>query len=178
MPKFAHDPQIGAGYGLIKTKFDRPSQAGKMFPYNGDTSDESELNSSNEIEILRNQIAQLLNYSNYAKQPGNGRTDRNTFTKARLSLESHEIDNSDKRTLTGMVPYPMKRFDGPPIGSQATGKIYTIAPGRLTGSPYGWTRGVMSRDDEGPVMPHNFMSAIDPDLLQRTKMKLKLKRLS
>lgn len=178
MPKFSHDPQTGAGYGLIKTKFDRPTQAGKMFPYNVDNSDDTEVDSSNEIELLRNQIAQLLNYSNYARQPGTGRTDRSTLTKARLSLESREIDNSDARTLTGMVPYPMRRFDGPPIGSQPMGKIYTIAPGRLTGSPYGWTRGVMSRDDKGPVMPHDFMSAIDPDLLQKTKMKLKLKRLS
>lgn len=175
MSYFSHDNKAGGSYGSIITKFSKDSKAGKLFPYNSVQHDNDE-----EEDIIEDpmsfDISNKINYSNFSCAPGNNRTDK--YTLGTKGLKEYILDDqTDRRTLVGMVPFPLRKFDGPAIGGLSTNSIYTIAPGRKSGSPYGWTKGVMTKNDAGPIAPIRFMDVIDQDLLQKTKMKLKIKRL-
>jgi len=174
MSNFVNDANVGSGYGSIITKFAKDTKAGQLFPYNNVQN--SEEDEEIDDDPMRIDVSNKINYSNFSCAPSNNRTDRDTLGTKGLA-ERVLDDQTDRRTLTGMVPFPLRGFSGPPIGGGAGGKLITMAPGRIGGSPYGWTRGAMTKIDDGPIAPARFMDAIDPEILQRTKMKLKLRRL-
>jgi hypothetical protein len=175
MPGFAHDQRIGAGYGAVSGRGLRhnPSIAGGRFPYNNDDS-EPEVLDDEEIET-RNIIGKQLNYSNMAREPvASMPRDYFTMSKNRLNLAESETPGT---TLSGMVPFPMRKFDGPAIGGHSANTSYRLAPGRIDGSPYGWVKGAMSKKWGGEDAPPRFMDAIDPEVRQRVGKKLKIARL-
>lgn len=174
MSNFVNDANVGSGYGSIITKFAKDTKAGQLFPYNNVQN--SEEDEEIDDDPMRIDVSNKINYSNFSCAPSNNRTDRDTLGTKGLA-ERVLDDQTDRRTLVGMVPFPLRKFDGPAIGGLSTNSIYTIAPGRKSGSPYGWTKGVMTKNDAGPIAPMRFMDVIDQDLLQKTKMKLKIKRL-
>ena len=96
------------------------------------------------------------------------------MSKNRLNLAETDTPGT---TLKGMVPFPMRKFDGPAIGGHSANASYRLAPGRLDGSPYGWSRGAMNKQWGGQDAPPRFMDAIDPEVRQRVDKKLKIARL-
>jgi len=178
MPKFVHDQRTGAGYGSLSGRGfqNKPSLAGSRFPYNGDDSDPAqEEEMPDEDKETRAIVQQRLSYSNLARQPSSSsRHDFFTMSKNRLDLAESETPAT---TLSGMVPFPLKKFDGPAIGGMSDNPSYTVAPGRIGGSPYGWTKGMMSPNQPGDAAPPRFMDAIDPEIRNKVSKKLKVSRL-
>jgi hypothetical protein len=178
MPKYAHDQRTGAGYGFTGRKgFQNPTPSGESFPYSdADTPYESDQSELDDDELnLKVLINNRLGYNNLGRQRGDQRADRSTLSKnVRLDLAESE---SPMGTLTGLVPFPMRRFDGPAMGGSSSNASFTVAPGRIDGSPYGWTRGVMSPLAPDQDAPSRFMDAIDPEVRDRIKNKLKITRL-
>ena len=178
MPKYVHDQRTGAGYGSLSGRGfqNKPSLAGSRFPYNTDESDpEEEESMSDEDKETRAIIRHRMNYSNLAKQPSaSSRHDYFTMAKNRLDLAEND---TPRTTMLGMVPFPMKRFDGPAIGGMSDNPSYTVGPGRIDGSPYGWTKGAMTPMFGGQDAPPRFMDAIDPEIRNRVQKKLKINRL-
>jgi hypothetical protein len=178
MPRFAHDQRAGAGYGFTGRKgFQNPVSAGESFPYSeADTPYEAEQSALDDDELnLKVLINNRLGYNNLGRPRGDQRADRSTLSKnVRLDLAESE---SSMGTLTGLVPFPMRRFDGPALGGSSSNAAFTVAPGRIDGSPYGWTRGVLSRSIPGQDAPSRFLDAIDPEVRDRIKNKLKIARL-
>jgi hypothetical protein len=177
MPKFVHDQRTGAGYGYLGRKGFQsdPSKSGSTFPYSdqvGPYRDDEDLD--DEDLDLRALINNRLSYNNLGRGPTDQRTDHFTMAKNRLDLSESETPGT---TLTGIVPFPMRRFDGPALGGHSVNPAYTVAPGRLDGSPYGWVRGRLSRMDPEEQAPSRFLDAIDPEVRERVKMKLKVARL-
>jgi len=174
MPRFVHDQRTGAGYGSLKSGFQSStSSASSTFPYSEESSppedaDDAELN-------LRALISKSLCYNNLSRPPERtSRTDRFTMSKNRLDLSESE---SNARTLIGLVPFPMKKFDGPAIGGTSVNPSYTVAPGRIDGSPYGWTKGAISPLLPIKNAPERFLDVIDPAVRERVKKNLKIARL-
>jgi hypothetical protein len=129
-----------------------------------------------EDQETRDIIGRRLSHSNIAREPSQSmRRDYFTMSKNRLNLA--ETD-SQARTLLGMVPFPMQRIDGPAIGGHSSNRAYRVAPGRIDGSPYGWTKGAMNKKwgDENEAPPR-FMDAIDPEVREKVSLKLKIPRL-
>lgn len=177
MPKFVHDLRIGAGYGFTGRKgFQNPDVSGNLFPYNVDTSEINDEESEDEESLnLSAEINNKISYGNLAKQPNYfSRVDRFTLAKNRLNLAESE---SNARTLIGLVPYPMRSFDGPALGGDSVNPSYRTRPGRIDGSPYGWTKGVLSPMLPAEDSPPRFMDAINPDVRERANKKLKISRL-
>lgn len=178
MPKYVHDQRTGAGYGSLSGRGfqNKPSLAGSRFPYNSDDSDlEQEENMSDEDKETRAVVGLRLNYSNLAQQPStSSRHDYFTMAKNRMDLSESETPGT---SLSGMVPFPLKRFNGPAIGGMSDNPSYTVAPGRIDGSPYGWTKGKMSPIFGGEDAPPRFMDAIDPEVRNKVSKKLKVSRL-
>ena len=176
MPKFVHDQRTGAGYGFTGRKGFQGgyNQSGNLFPYNTDdssaeTEDETDLN-------LKARINKKLSYGNIARPPETySRSDRFTLSKNRLDLA--ESDDHTASILIGLVPFPMKKFDGPVIGGDSMNPSYRTKPGRIDGSPYGWTKGAMSPILPAYDAPPRFMDAIDPEIRNRVGKKLKIARL-
>jgi hypothetical protein len=178
MPKFVHDLRIGAGYGFTGRKGFQSSltPSGASFPYNDADEFESEEHAeeTDQMKNLHARINQKIGYGNLARPPEDRRTDRFTLAKNRLNLAEGE---SNARTLIGLVPFPLKRFDGPVIGGASTNPSYTTAPGRIDGSPYGWTKGILSPLIPAQDAPPRFMDAIDPEFREKVKGKLKISRI-
>jgi hypothetical protein len=178
MPKYVHDQRTGAGYGFTGRKgFQNPTPAGSSFPYSVDDTpyapDQEE--PDDELLNLKAKISGRLGYGNLGKEPNPYvRTDRFTMAKNRLDLAEGE---SPMGTLSGLVPFPMRGFDGPALGGSSSNPSYTVSPGRIDGSPFGWARGVMSPMIKGEDAPARFMDAIDPEIRDRVKKKLKIARL-
>lgn len=174
MPKFVHDQRTGAGYGSLRKGFQSdPQKSGSKFPYN-DESDPPEDLDDDELN-LRALINKSLGYNNLSRPPEyTNRTDRFTMSKNRLNLAENE---SNARTLIGLVPFPMRKFDGPAIGGASVNPSYTVAPGRIDGSPYGWTKGELSPLLPSKEAPVRFLDVIDPDVRERVSKKLKIARL-
>jgi hypothetical protein len=178
MPRYVHDQRTGAGYGSLSGRGfqNKPSLAGARFPYNDDpSSEEEEEELSDEMRGTRAGVGAKLNYSNIAREPStSSRHDYFTMAKNRLDLAESD---SPRTTLSGMVPFPLQRFDGPVVGGMSDNPSYTVAPGRIDGSPYGWTKGVMMRTQKGQDAPPRFMDAIDPEIRNKVSRKLKISRL-
>ena len=176
MPKFVHDQRTGAGYGFTGRKGfqTNPSVSGNLFPYNsGDSSDEEDLD--DEFMNLKASINKKVSYSNLAKEPSPfSRTDRFTMSKNRLNLAENDNPIS---ILQGIVPFPMRGFDGPAMGGSSENPAFRVKPGRIDGSPYGWTKGMMFKSQEEMEGLNRFLDAIDPELREKTKMKLKIARI-
>lgn len=176
MPKFVHDQRTGAGYGFTGRKGfqTNPSVSGNLFPYNSVESEDEE-NQDEEFLNLKARINKRVSYGNLAKEPEPfSRTDRFTMSKNRLNL----AENDDPvRILQGIVPFPMRGFDGPAIGGSSDNPSFRVKPGRIDGSPYGWTRGALFKRQDAIEGPSRFLDAIDPDLREKTKMKLKIARI-
>jgi hypothetical protein len=177
MPKFVHDQRTGAGYGFLGRKGFQtdPVKAGSTFPYSdpdGPYRDDEDLN-DDELD-LRALINKKLSYNNLGHAPVDKRSDRFTMAKHRYDLSESETPGT---TLVGLVPFPMRRFDGPALGGTSANASYRVAPGRIDGSPYGWTRGVMTKLDDGPAAPSRFLDAIDPEIRASIKKKLQIARL-
>ena len=180
MPRFVHDQRTGAGYGYTGRKGfqSQPTQSGDAFPYGSKTPDleQDAQDNTDQVKNLHAKINQRLGYGNLAREPEPfSRTDRFTLAKSRFNLAEND---SNARTLIGMVPFPMRRFDGPAIGGSSVNPSYTVAPGRIDGSPYGWTKGKMSPRIPEPDSPPRFMDAIDPEFRENVRKKLKIARLS
>jgi hypothetical protein len=177
MPKYVHDQRTGAGYGYIGRKGfqSEPVKAGNSFPYDGpDTEYRDDEDLDDEDLDLRALINNKLSYNNLGRAPSDRRTDHFTMAKNRLDLSESETPGT---SLVGLVPFPMRHFDGPAVGGMSDNPSYTVAPGRIDGSPYGWTRGVMTKRDDGPPAPSRFLDAIDPEIRDRVQKKLKIARL-
>lgn len=177
MPKFVHDQRTGAGYGFTgRNGFQTNStKSGSRFPYNEET-EEPEEEESDDFLNLKAQINNKVSYGNLARPPETfSRTDRFTMSKNRLDLS--ENSETPAKILIGLVPFPMHKFDGPVVGGDSLNPSYRTGPGRIDGSPYGWTKGAMS-----PMLPTTdslprFMDAIDPELRGNVAKKLKIARL-
>lgn len=175
MPKFVHDQRTGAGYGFIGRKgFQNPSPAGSSFPYSEEDDQEPQEELDDETLNLKARINGRLGYSNLGREPSDQRQDFFTMAKSRMDLAESE---SPMGTLTGMVPFPMRGFDGPALGGSSSNPAYTVSPGRIDGSPYGWSRGAMSPMLKGEDAPDRFMDVIDPEVRERVRKKLKIARL-
>lgn len=135
-------------------------------------SDDTDLD--NETLDLKAMINGRLGYNNLGREPNSQRTDHFTMAKNRLDLAEGE---EPMGTLSGLVPFPMRGFDGPALGGSSSNPAYTVSPGRIDGSPYGWTRGTMSPMIKGEDAPERFMDVIDPEVRERVRKKLKIARL-
>jgi hypothetical protein len=176
MPKFVHDQRTGGGYGYLGRKgFQSDPQKGPAaFPYQTDDTVRDEDLSDEDLN-LRAKINRRLSYGNLGRSPEPySRTDRFTLAKNRLNLAESETPGT---TLIGMVPFPMRRFDGPAIGGHSVNPSYRVAPGVVDVSPAGWTRGDVKLADEGPAAPPRFIDAVDPEIRERARKKLKIARL-
>lgn len=176
MPKFVHDQRTGGGYGYLGRKgFQSDPQRGpSTFPYQLDDTNRNEDLDDEELNI-RAKINKKLSYGNLGRSPEPySRTDRFTLAKNRLNLAESETPGT---TLVGLVPFPMRRFDGPAIGGHSVNPSYTVAPGVVDVSPAGWTRGDVSLADKWPDAPSRFIDAIDPEIREKTRKKLKIARL-
>lgn len=177
MPKFVHDQRTGAGYGFLGRKGFQtdPAKAGSTFPYsNPDEFHRDDEDLDDEVLDLRAMINNRLSYNNLAQRPSDRRTDHFTMAKHRYDLSESETPGT---TLVGLVPFPMRRFDGPALGGMSDNPSFRVAPGRIDGSPYGWGRGVMTKLDDGPQAPSRFLDAIDPEVRDRVQKKLRISRL-
>jgi|GEM_PF-4045781 len=175
MPKFVHDQRTGAGYGFTGRKGfqTEPTKSGNTFPYTQEDGPKEEI--EDEMLDLKAMINKKLSYGNLGRPPESySRTDRFTLSKNRLNLAESESHIS---ILSGLVPFPMKGFDGPAIGGTSVNPAYTVAPGRIDGSPYGWTKGVLSPMIDTPDAPSRFLDAIDPEIRDRVGKKLKIARI-
>lgn len=177
MPKFVHDQRTGAGYGFVGRKgFQTQQKAGNIFPYQQDD-DIIEDELSDEDMNLKARINKKLSYGNLGRQPEpSNRVDRFTLAKNRLDLAESD-DSNNTRILIGLVPFPMRKFDGPAIGGASVNPSYTVAPGRIDGSPYGWTKGELSPLLPAEDAPPRFLDVIDPEVRERSRKKLKIARL-
>lgn len=176
MPRFVHDQRTGGGYGYLGRKGfqSNPTMAGGSFPYQPEEEFEEE-DLDDETLNLKARINKRLGYGNLGRSPEPySRTDRFTLAKNRLNLAESETPGT---TLVGLVPFPMRRFDGPAIGGHSVNPSYTVAPGVVDVSPAGWTRGDVSLADKWPDAPPRFVDAINPELRERTRKKLKIARL-
>jgi|LakMenEpi03Aug12_release.lakeMendotaPanAssembly.Ray.scaffolds.fasta_scaffold302861_2 hypothetical protein len=176
MPRYVHDQRVGAGYGAIGGRGLRHGDfmSGARFPYNNDDSEPQDID--DEMQDTKDKIGLKLNFSNIAREPSkSSRRDFFTMSKNRLDLSEND---SPRTTLSGMVPFPLQKFTGPAIGGQSDNPSYTVAPGRIDGSPYGWVKGVMTPSFGAEDAPPRFMDAIDPDVRERSRKKLKIARLS
>jgi hypothetical protein len=179
MPKFAHDQRLGAGYGFVGRKgFQNPEKAGDKFPYNVENSDEDESYDDSDVGLnLRSLINKKLSYSNLAKRPEPfSRTDRFTMAKNRMDLA--EGSDTPRTTLSGMVPFPMRKFDGPALGGTSSNPSFTVAPGVVDVDPRGWSMGDVKSATVTLSAPSRFVDAVDPELRERIRKKLKIARLS
>lgn len=177
MPKYVHDLRVGAGYGFTGRKgFQNPEMAGSKFPYNNDDEDGYD-DDSNEIDLnLRARINKKLSYGNLAKKPNPySRTDRFTLAKNRFDLSESGTPGT---TLVGLVPFPMKKFMGPAIGGSSSNPSFTSSPGVVDLDPRGWSMGDVKSKPVEIDSPSRFIDAINPDLRERTRKKLKIARLS
>jgi hypothetical protein len=176
MPRLVHDPRQGAGYGYTGRKGfqSHPTTAGNTFPYSEEGDRDDEDLDDDELD-LRAAVNKRLSYGNLARPPETySRTDRFTVAKNRLNLAEND---TPRTTLSGLVPFPMRKFDGPAIGGSSSNPSYTVAPGRIDGSPYGWTKGALSPLLPGPEAPMRFMDVIDPSVRERVKRNLKISRI-
>ena len=176
MPKFVHDQRTGGGYGYLGRKGfqSEPTKAGSTYPYQDEDLD-IDPDLDDETMNLKAMINNRLSYSNLGRSPEPySRTDRFTLAKNRLNLAESETPGT---TLVGLVPFPMRKFDGPAIGGHSVNPSYTIAPGVVDVSPAGWTRGDVSLADKWPDAPSRFVDAIDPELRERTRKKLSIARI-
>lgn len=176
MPKFVHDQRAGAGYGFTGRKGFQTqySKSGSKFPYNSED-DVEEQDLDDEELNLKARINKKVGYGNLGRQPEPfSRTDRFTLSKNRLNLAESE---SNARTLIGLVPFPMRKFDGPALGGASVNPAYTLSPGVVDVSPSGWTRGDVSMADKWPEAPSRFVDAINPEIREKTRKKLKIARL-
>lgn len=176
MPRFVHDQRTGAGYGSIGGKGfqSKDQKSGKTFPYQQEENLGDEDLEDEDLD-LKAKINKRLSYGNLGRPPETySRTDRFTMSKNRLNLAEND---SNARTLIGLVPFPMRRFDGPAIGGSSSNPSYTVAPGRIDGSPYGWTKGHLSPLLPAEEAPPRFLDAIDPEIRERSRKKLKIARL-
>lgn len=176
MPKFVHDQRTGAGYGFTgRGGFQTTSmKSGSRFPYNQEPEYSEE--DDDEFLDLKARINKKVSYGNMARSPEPfSRTDRFTLSKNRMDLS--ENSETPAKILIGLVPFPMQRFDGPVIGGDSMNPSYRTKPGRIDGSPYGWTKGAMSPILPSTNSPPRFMDAIDPEIRGRVAKKLKIARL-
>jgi hypothetical protein len=174
MPRFVHDQRVGAGYGFTGRKgFQTQNQvAAPEFPYRESSSSEEFDDEELDLKAL---INKKLSYGNLGRRPEPySRSDRFTLAKNRLDLAESQTPGT---TLVGIVPFPMRRFDGPAIGGHSVNPSYTVSPGVVDVSPAGWTRGDVSLADKWPDAPARFVDAINPDLREKTRKKLKIARL-
>lgn len=179
MPKFVHDQRTGAGYGFVGRKgFQNPEMAGDKFPYNVENSSEEIDYDVDDQELnLRAKINKRLSYGNLARQPEPfSRTDRFTMAKNRLDLA--EGSETPRTTLSGIVPFPMRKFDGPAIGGTSSNPSFTVAPGIVDVDPRGWSMGDVKSSPVTIQSPSRFVDAVNPDLRARIGKKLKIARLS
>lgn len=176
MPKFVHDQRTGSGYGYLGRKGfqSEPQKGPATFPYQSDDASRDDDLSDEDLN-LRAKINKRLSYGNLGRQPEPySRTDRFTLAKNRLNLAESETPGT---TLVGMVPFPMRKFDGPAIGGHSVNPSYRVAPGVVDIAPAGWTRGDVSLADKWPDAPSSFIDAVDPEIRERTRKKLKIARL-
>jgi hypothetical protein len=179
MPKFVHDQRTGAGYGFTGRKgFQNPEKSGDKFPYNTENSDEEEAYDDSDSGLnLRALINKKVSYGNLAKRPEPfSRTDRFTMAKNRLDLAENSA--TPRTTLSGIVPFPMRKFDGPALGGTSSNPSFTVAPGVVDVDPRGWSMGDVKANPVTDQAPFRFVDAVNPDLRERTRKKLKIARLS
>jgi len=174
MPKFVHDLRIGAGYGFTGRKgFQNPEVSGNLFPYN--VSEEDPEDSEELDKDINTRINKKISYNNLAQVPNPyTRSDRFTLAKNRLDLSENE---TPAKILIGLVPYPMKKFDGPALGGSSSNAAYRTGPGRIDGSPYGWTKGALSPILPFEDAPSRFLDIINPEVREKASRKLKIARL-
>lgn len=176
MPKFVHDQRTGAGYGFTGRKgFQNPEMAGGKFPYNDESEDKAE--DSDEFDMnFHARVNQKLGYGNLARQPNPlSRSDRFTMAKSRLDLSEND---TPRTTLSGLVPYPMHKFNGPAVGGSSSNASFRNAPGVVDVDPRGWSMGDVKAAAVDIPAPSRFLDAIDHDLRERTRKKLKISRIS
>lgn len=178
MPRLVHDQLTGAGYGFIGRKgFQNNQIAGNKFPYNTEDSEENKADEEDEDHLrLITLINKKLSYSNLARNPEPySRSDRFTMAKNRLDLSESE---TPRTTLIGMVPFPMRKFDGPAIGGSSDNASFRLSPGVVDVNPRGWSSGDVKSKPVEINAPLRFVDAVNPEIQKRTRKKLKISRLS
>ena len=178
MPRFVHDQRTGAGYGFVGRKgFQNNQIAGNKFPYNTEDNEKNEDSEEDEDHLnLKASINKKLSYGNLARKPEPySRSDRFTMAKNRLDLAESE---TPRTTLVGMVPFPMRKFDGPAIGGSSANASFRIAPGVVDVDPRGWSMGDVKSKSEDISAPLRFVDAVNPEIRERARKKLKIARLS
>jgi len=169
------DPNTGRGYGSIK-----PGPASRNYPaqdtYPYHTKREPIRDCGEEDAQLADLISNRLDGSTSARTATTGRTDRNTFSKARLYLESQlGIEASD-----GIVPFPFQalygHFTGPAVGGFRTDKAYTTRPGKnLKSTKRGWSMSQIFDPIGDKIEIHNIGDMIDPAMRSLAKANLMIK---
>jgi hypothetical protein len=176
MPRFVHDQRTGAGYGFVGRKgFQNTQIAGDKFPYNTENTRENEEDGDEDDLDLRAMINKRLSYGNLARKPEPySRTDRFTMSKNRLDLAE---SGTPRTTLIGMVPFPMRKFDGPAVGGSSSNPSFTVSPGVVDVDPRGWSMGDVKSKTEELRAPLRFVDAVNPEIRERVGKKLKIARL-
>lgn len=150
--------------------------AGSKFPYNVEDDNREDADISNDELDLKALINGRLGYGNLARTPEPfSRTDRFTFAKNRLDLSESETPGT---TLSGLVPFPMRRFDGPAIGGTSSNPSFTVSPGIVDLDPRGWSMGDVKAKQANVNAPLRFVDAVDPDFRESIRKRLKISRIN
>ena len=169
------DPNTGHGYGTTRTK-----SAGKSYPaqdtYPYHTKMAPIYDFTEDDEHLADLILSKIDNSTQARSATTGRTDRNTFAKARLYLE----ENFEIHADPGIVPFPFQslygKFTGPAVGGFRTDKAYTTRPGKnLKSTKRGWSMSQRFDPIGDKIGIHNIDDMIDPAMRSLAKANLMIK---
>lgn len=179
MMRLTHNPigdsNTGQGYGTTRTK-----SAGKSYPaqdtYPYHVKMDPIYEFTDEDEHMSDMILNKIDNSTQARTATTGRTDRNTFAKARFYLE----ESFEMVADTGIVPFPFQslygNFTGPAVGGFRTDKSYTTRPGKnLKSTTRGWSMSQKFDPVGDKIGIQNLRDMIDPAMRSLAKSNLMIK---